>query len=368
MLKFKPLTTAEGMKIEIKDDFWKSMDENIKNRLKILVPNTSGGEDQTATTSFFKEVTVGTYSLNPETGAIQIQAPRHIQDEMETYINRINEQYNTQIHFMAKLFVMTLDDNETRGFDLSMFKSIANGYDLVLQNNALGGVTVSTGGTTPVTINTTTPFAGGNGLLGVVKPDSLQIFHSFLTEHANVAVLQEPSLSTSSGIPAKFQKFVTRYYNTISQTTSGGTGDAAVGTTNTLVPVQFGTMLSINPVYDVTKNLVRAQISWEQSLESGSQTVSQFITEASGGSREVPVTIPNVTEATYSGETILKDGDMIIIGGQKEKRSSFDDAGTTGLKDTFLSPLISKKTYESQDVIYYFAIQMHINKKWTKYA
>jgi type II secretory pathway component GspD/PulD (secretin) len=199
---------------------------------------------------------------------------------------------------------------------------------------------------------------GGTGLFGITANDNtLQMFHSFLEENSNVAVLQEPSLTTTSGVPAKFQKFETRYYNTVSEEASG-TDVSAVGVSNKLVPVKFGSLLSINPRYDVEKDLVRAQISFEQSLNSGEQLVIQTVS-----SKDVPTTIPIVSEATYSGEALLKDGDMIIIGGQKETISNFTDSGMIGVKDTFLSPLVGKKKYVNREITYYFALQMHIEKQ-----
>ncbi|MCP4022655.1 MAG: hypothetical protein GY729_12500 [Desulfobacteraceae bacterium] len=356
------LDTGETFSIQAKNEFWKSLNDSVTQRLKILVPQSQviGDDSDGAGTELYQEVTIGKFALNPEIGSIQIQAPRHVQKEMKAYINRVNNMYNAQIKFTGKLFAMTLDDNETRGFDINIFKEIAelNGYNFLFQNNALGGVTISPNGN----ITLGNPTAGNNGLFGVSKPQSFEMFHAFLSELSNVAVLQEPVLSTSSGIPAKFQKFETKYYNTYSQTSSSGDSGVAVATSNELVPVQFGTILSINPYLDIDKGMVRAQISWEQSLQSGVQTINQVISETDGSSRDIPIEIPNVTEATYSGEALLKDGDMIIIGGQKETFSRLDDSGTTGLKDSFLSPFVSKKKYTNQDVVYYFALHMQVVK------
>ena len=357
------LSTGESISIEIKNDFWESIENSLSQRLKILVPKTSksngfdsvqGKDDD----QLFKEVKIGRYALNPEVGSIQVQAPRQVLKEIEAYIEEINRKNNTQIHFQGKLYLVTADDVNNRGFDFSALKEIVSGYDFIV-NNAAGNITISSNDDGIAQL--TSGFAGNNGLFGI-KSDSLQIFHAFLTENTNVAVLQEPMLTTSSGAPVKFQKFETIPYNSVSQTTSSGTGDAQVGTQNEIVFVQYGIKLSINPLYDPEKNIVRAQISWEQSLERGSRTINQYLNSDSGSIQEVPTVIPNILESTYSGEALLKDGDLIIIGGQKESLTSLSDQGTTGLKDTFLGPLLSKKRGVDTDVVFYFALQVKISK------
>jgi hypothetical protein len=385
------LSSGEGLIVESKDDFWKALEKNIKARLTILIPNSNAQQanvdssglqqmmenfpinDPIAATAasatikyasnadgLFKEISIGRFALNPEVGSIQIQAPYWMHEELFNYFQRINDMYDTQIHFEGKLFMITKDDAESRGLDINLFKEVSKsqGWNLLFTNNALGGVTIKNPEDGMPGVSVGDLIGGGTGLFGITANDNtLQMFHSFLEENSNVAVLQEPSLTTTSGVPAKFQKFETRYYNTVSEEASG-TDVSAVGVSNKLVPVKFGSLLSINPRYDVEKDLVRAQISFEQSLNSGEQLVIQTVS-----SKDVPTTIPIVSEATYSGEALLKDGDMIIIGGQKETISNFTDSGMIGVKDTFLSPLVGKKKYVNREITYYFALQMHIEKQ-----
>ncbi len=378
--------------ISSEDIFWDSLKKEIKNKLTILVPiqrlqsrdemiyvpelMPDGGEmasegksrderrrrdDNEDEDGLYEEIQVGRYSMNPSTGAVHIQAPSWLQKTMTDYFQRINRQYNTQIRFDGRLFLITEDSSKSRGVDLSLFEDIADDIGVGFANNALGGVTLELPDkSSPGKIEVSGDDSINTGLFGVYdKDNSLRAFSAYLDQTADITVVQKPTLTTTSGVPAKFQKFITRYYNSVSQTATSSEGGTAVGTENELVPVKLGTILTINPRYDVEKDMVRAQINLEQNLLSGFQTTNQYVT-SDGSTQSISLDIPLVTQSAYSGEAVLEDGDLLIIGGQVDFQTDMTKSGSAFLKKTPLSVLLGKKELGDTVSTYYFALHVSV--------
>lgn len=384
------------------DNFWATLKTELTSRLTVLVPtqharqsaqpaptptespalpaplnqpiptNMQASTPSPAITSsgssgtMFAPRQIGSFSLNPETGAITIQAPHWILDHLNTYLKRIQEMYNTDITFTGELVMLTSDAGTSAGLDISSFGRYANSnYGLAIRNNSLGGVTISVpenGVPTPQITAAKTPIS--STLLGMTNlVNGLQIFNAYLSNHGTVTVVQRPVITTTSGVPVEFSKIVTEYFNSASQqATSANVGGAATATTNTLVPVDLGTQIKINPRFDVSTGLIRAQITLYQTLKSGSQTINQPL--SSGNTlQQVGVQIPIVTKLNYSGEALLKDGDMIIVGGQQDDSSSVDSNGVTGLKDTIVGGVFGNKGTSKRTSTYYFAMRVTTHKR-----
>lgn len=374
------IDAGDRLSISTQDDFWTNLSESIQNRLEILVPRTPKKENPRQTDNpaglsnaanrasisqdddeLYKKVTIGLYAINPEVGSIQIQAPSWVLNDFDDYFRQVEMKYNTLIHFTGRLYMVVSNETTNQGVDLSLFKEFPglSGLDVILQNNGLGGVTISNPASKPVEILTNND-SPGNGMIGLAT-DSFQLFHAFLSENGNVATLQEPELSSSHGVPAKFHQTSTVRYNRVTQNTVTSETNAAVGSENDIVTIHYGTKLSINPIYNPIKKTVRAQISIKQSIQRGEQQVKLYLTTGDT-IQEIATPIPNTTETVYTGEVIWKPGDMVIIGGQKEHRITYDDSGTTKLKDTVLAPLFSSKTYSGEIIKYYFAIKMNLRE------
>lgn len=308
---------------------------------------------------------VGSFSLNPETGAITVQAPHWVLGDLDGYFKRVQDMYNTDITFQGELIMLSTDASRSEGLDIAAFARFANAkYGVTFRNNGLGGVTVSLPGNGPASI-TTGPGALAGPVLGLTGvADGLQIFNGYLTNMGRVTTLQRPVLTTTSGVPADFRRTVTRYFNTVSQeTASGGTGSAAVGTQNQLVPQEFGTVLRVNPRIDISTGLIRAQIELVQTTQTGSQTVSQSV--SSGNSVvQIPTQLPVVSRMVYSGEALLRDGDLVVMGGQTEEMENNNRDGITGLMDSpGVSGLFGRQQRESSRNVFYFALRVNVNKR-----
>lgn len=384
------------------DDFWNSLATELKNRLTVLVLRTGSAAAQgrgmpaippgnllvppgslpmgmnapplplpTAGASMdqggspYVSRQIGSFSLNPDTGAITVQGPHWILDDLDVYIKRIQEMYNTDITFSGEQVLVTNTRSNSEGFDLAAFASWASGrYAAVVANNVLGGVTVSLPSSGPASVAAgSQPVAGPLLGLSYQGPrDALQIFNAFLAQIGDVSVIQRPLITTTSGVPGVFSKKFTDYYNTITQqAASGGTGSAATATQNILVPVELGTELRINPRIDVTTGLIRAQLTLKQAIQSGTKTVPQTITFGNSAST-VNSQIPLVTRQDLQGEVLLRDGDLIVVGGQTEDSLAADENGLPG-KDGPLSGIFGSKLSKRAAQTYYFALRVTVSKR-----
>ena len=378
------------------DDFWPSLSAELTNRLTVMIPramasqNTMNGATPMGlpgTTSrpplppqgmqsnmggiesggeLYVKHQIGGFSLNPETGAVTIQAPHWLLNDFDAYILRVQEMYNTDISFQGELVLVTANRSDSEGLDISAFATWAGSkYGAVVSNNALGGVTltVPSGGGLPSVSASAQAVAGP--LIGLTYNNginALNIFNSYLSEHGQVSVIQRPLITTTSGVPGVFSKKFTDYYNTVSQqAAAGGTGSAATATQNVLVPVELGTELRINPRIDITTGLIRAQLTLNQAIKSGLKTVPQTITYGSN-TTTINTTIPLITKQNLSGEILLRDGDLVVVGGQTEDNQSHDDNGLPG-KDGPLGAILGVKKAVRGAQTYYFALRVTVNKR-----
>ena len=310
---------------------------------------------------------VGTFSTNPETGAVTVQAPHWLLEDLDAYFKRVQSMYNTDLSFQGELLMLSTDSSRSEGLDISAFARFAsNRYGVVYRNNGLGGVTVTfPNGNSLVPSVSAAAGAVAGPLLGIQSPiDGLQVFSAYLSNMGRVSTLQKPVLTTTSGVPADFRRTVTRYFNSVSQeTASGGSGGAAVGTKNQLIPQDFGTILRVNPRIDVATGLIRAQIELVQTTQMGVQTVTQTVT--SGDSVEqIPTQLPVVSRIVYSGEALLRDGDLVVMGGQTEDAENSSRDGITGLMDVpQAGSLFGKTLRERNRNVFYFVLRVSVNRR-----
>lgn len=385
-----------GTAVTAADDFWTSLSIELTNRLSVLVPKAiaagaaqgsnlppiSGGVPLPTplSVSMFGSATaggqgageshwrrqIGSYSLNPATGAVTVQAPHWVLNDLDAYFKWIQDMYNTDITFLGELVLVTSTRSDSEGFDLAAFASWASGrYGAIVSNNALGGVTVTLPSAgAPGSVSAAQQSVGGAlvGLRYQTATDALQVFNAFLSELGKVSVIQRPLVTTTSGVPGVFAKKFTDYYNTVSQqAAAGGTGSAATATQNTLVPVELGTELRINPRIDLATGLIRAQLTLSQSIQSGTRTIPQTITFGNNA-QTVNTSIPLITRQNLSGEILLRDGDLIVVGGQTEDNATVNDNGLPG-EDGPIGGLFGVKKASRGAQTYYFALRVAVTRR-----
>lgn len=378
-------TQLNGTGVVARDDFWSSLANELQSRLSILADNAGvqlqqpqipaipgvpfpqmpqPAMQQTNSDGKDNRRQIGTFALNPETGAITVQAPRWMLADLDQYLNQVQQMYNAEISFQGEVLMVTSHRTDSEGLDISSFGKFASGrYGAVLSNNALGGLTISfpNGGTIP-NVAAGSQQVGGALLGAVSQADGLQVFNAWLSEMGSVSVMQRPVMTTTNSVPVEFRREFTRYYNTVSQeAASGGVGSAVQATNNELQRKDFGIAITINPRYDLSANLIRAQISLSHVLPAGEQLIQQTIS-VGDQFRSIPTRVPLETRASYSGEALLRDGDLIIIGGQTEDSSTLDESGLPG-KRAPISGVFGTKKANRETKTYYFALRASVRPR-----
>lgn len=399
--------TGSG-KIEIEGKFWENLDKQLSSMLKQCIPTTSsvapvsvgsslpplppelagsmGGAmppsmnlmtpnaqapaaGSSSSQELCAEQTIGNYSTNPDTGAITVQAPHWVMSQVDELIKRVKNDNGAVMVYEGMLIMVSTTRDKSEGLDLQAFASFAGGkYGMVVNNNALGGVTVSPPSTgNPPAVTPGDQGVIGNTFLGLQKltGNPAQIFLAYLEANGNFTVKQKPRLVTTNGVPGEFAQYETQYYNQIVQnTSSGSSGGALVGTTNQLVPFKTGALLRIVPTYDAEEQTVRSPITFTQSIQTGVYQSVQFITGSDGKTEQIPSPIPKIRDSNFSGEVLMRDGDMIILGGQVSESNESSGSGIPGYnaEGNFLSGLMGKKTHKDAVSTYYLALTLRINK------
>lgn len=379
--------------ITVADEFWANLDEELEDRLSLLIPGNrsvtdtdvaddfaaldeafpdmsademqamedngngeegmvemGGGED------FFTEVQMGRHSTNPTTGAVTVQGPRWMLDNLDEYFDELTRMYNATITLSGQLIAVEAGEQQSEGLDIAGFASWADGrWDAVVRNNALGGITVQTDGDVPsVDSESSGPF------IGVQSPeDGLRLFSNYLEEFGTTRIEQRPVVSTTPGAPGQFsqveESFFTRFESDsfVGQDT-GETGQVSVN--NILESVELGTVVRMNPRLDVETGLVRAQVDLRQNVQSGTQTFEQFV-----GDETRETEIPVVTRLNYDGEILVEDGDIIIVGGQVANQESTDESGILG--GGALNRAFGERDQQDTSQTYYFALKVSVEER-----
>lgn len=390
-------------KVVYKENFWENLKSELEDRLKVKIDpfglgsasvamsneeeavrsmveggysEASMNADPSGNTSTIDtdEITAGSYSVNPDTGAVTVRAPSFILDELEDYFTHIDAMYNSKITFEGQLLSVSTNAETSAGIDIAGFARFANDHGFIVRNNVLGGVTVSPPipsetdvmAGTPIALEAAGAISGSS--LGVIGPGgALQMFNAFLETKGNVKTLQEPLITTTSGVPGSFVKKYTTFYNTVTQSGTVETSDTGIsnpGVTNELNQVELGVDLKVNPKYDPQTGNVRAMLKLDQKVPMGSMIVKQYLNlgGATGGLSSVDQEIPIVSKTNYNGEVLLKDGDLIIVGGQTEQSMKSLGSGTMGFSknETPIKYFLGKETEDKQVNTVYFALTVKI--------
>jgi len=388
------LETGEG-KINIDSDFWSNLEKELEAMLTQCIPVSRGGlsasslpplplemggtgmdisqmmpqmmpQQATAgeSTSLCDDQKIGNYSLNPSTGAITVQAPHWILESVGKYLDNVKSDNAVTLVYEGMLISVTTSREKSEGIDLQGFMSFANGeLGMNVSNNALGGITVSPGGDITVSGN---PVA--DTILGVrkLRGNPAQAFLAYLEANSEYSIKQKPRVAVTNGMPGEFGQYDTLYFTRLTQDTTGG-GDGASGnvvaTTNELVPFKVGSLLRIVPYYDSETGYVRSPITFTQSVQTGSYETTQYISSGNSATA-VPSVVPLIRDSNYSGEVLMRDGEMMIIGGQVSETNESTGSGLPGYnaKNNWVSGLMGQKRHSDQVSTYYLALTLRVNK------
>lgn len=372
--------------ITANNDFWASLEEEMVSRCNILVPSYGdpilptgggaaeyGGDDQLVSQlqsslgnsgvsrgelEEMEEEAVCLTSINRNTGTVTVHGPRWVQDDMESYFERLNETLNTRITLEAKIIVFATNEQETAGLDLSAFTGNIQDTGLAVSNNVLGGITL---GANNNMATISGAGASANAFIGA-KISGAQAFIGWLETQGRVSIENEPIITTVSGVPTTFKRtspIVYFRYNQEQASLEGGGVSSSINTEEVIREV--GSILNINPTYDLDRNVVRAQIGVNQRYLVGyAENVSYLAT--GNDIQEIPVRVPLIESIVLNGELLLRDGETIIVGGQKFVQADTTESGITNLREnSILGGLFGRSEAKNEVLTYYTILTVNVD-------
>jgi len=392
--------TGNGNGITSSDDVWSKLSAELNQRLTILVPKNdpakTGGNNtaivpgltqnpgngmpgmgmgtpmpgmDTSGTSLYNTQTVGRFAINAETGAITVQAPKYILKTLNEYLTKVQEMYNTTITFEGELVTVTTNKNVSEGIDWSAFNTFSNGrYTSIAQNNALGGVVMSgatgTGSIVDAVTIGNTSLPGAGTVFGIASATKkFAALNAFLTSIGQLKIKDTPLVTTTSGAPVRFKNTVTRHYPQYQATAaSTGIGNAVVAQSTISVPYDTGMTLRLNPRYDVHTGLVRTQFSLDRTMLNGWEQQQNPVT-IGGVGQIITSRLPILASTLNDGELLLRNGDLVVVGGLTEDSEDNSDEGVSGLIDTPFKALTGKGMRNKSTTTYYFALRVTVTNK-----
>lgn len=383
-------SSPTGITWTAQDTFWRTIRDELDSRLTIMVPNKgtapapalapannapftpsmgsmgAGSSQTNCQSQLYSCQQVGRATVNPDTGSITVQAPGYLLREISKYLDSVKAIYNTPLVFKGRIFTLTTSQDKSEGFDIQAFAKFASGrYGALVANNPLGGVSISfpQGSNIPNATVGNPGVIGSGSLIGVASPiDGLQIINSYLSGLNNMSQSLDVPINAVNGSPARFDSLETRYWFNYTSQLSGGnaTSGAIASNNNTPVPYNVGFELSLFPNYDPTTRTVRTHLRLARNIVSGYDRTQQFIT-AGDKITPVDVAIPRLSKPTLETEAVLKEGDIILIGGLAADEASDSENGVTGLKDApVLGGFFGKATRNKQKTTTYIALQVKV--------
>lgn len=373
--------------ITANNDFWDSLATELDSRCKVLVPtygdpvfptqqsgvNYGSSDDalvgslQGAGTGLvvrgeredITEEPVCLTSLNRNTGTVTVHGPRWVQDDMGEYFKRLNKTLNTRITLDAKIILFATTAEESAGIDLSAFAGSLQDTGLAITNNVLGGITLTaSGGMANIseTASVASSFAG-------VRIDGAQAFLGWLENKGSVSIENEPIITTVSGVPTTFKRTSPVVYFRYSQeTTTNEGGSASVSINSEEVTRTIGSILNVNPTFDMDRNVVRTQIAVDQRYLTGWAEDTSYLA-AGNNIQAIPVRVPLIESIVLNGELLLRDGETIIVGGQKFTTADSQESGITNLRDnSFFGGLFGRANAKNEVLTYYTILTVQVDE------
>lgn len=377
--------------ISTTNDFWSTLGKEIESRCEILVPvkkadggMQSAGQQVVMGNSadsalvnglqagmggpaaaaddeddLYSKIKTCVHSINPNTGTITVQGPNWVHSDLAEYFDRVNLTMNTRITLKTRIVLMRDNGSKSTGLDFNALKLSAAGKGFAVQNNALGGATLTKMVDTGLASFSATgalaqSFVGYTG-------DGMQAVMGFLETQGKLTTEMEPTITTVSGVPTTFERVSPIIYFRYTQEASTGEG-SGVSITSEEVERQIGSTIRVNPTYDIDRKVVRTQIGIDQRYLTGWQNEVNYLS-AGGTIETVPVRVPMIDKISMNGELLLRDGETVVVGGQRFTSTEMNEKGITNMrKIPFLGNLFGSSSDQMETFTYYAIMTVHIDE------
>ena len=309
--------------VKTKSDFWKELDDALKIML--------GCDEENR----FK------YSINKQSGIVSVFASSKFQRSVREYIDKVKRSITSQVLIEAKIIEVTLNNEYRRGIDWGIVGSRLSVNSQFGQNSANGvGVLAKNG---IVSFTTSRPFGENN------KKDDIKAVLQLLEEFGSTRTISNPRITAMNNQAAVLKVAQNHVYfrlNYDKTYTSARNENMDVSVSSDIQTVPIGLVMFVQPSIDMSDNTITLFL--RPTLTRLSSHVKDpavdIAMKANGNNNageyaqsEVPVT--EVREVT----SILKlqDGEVAVLGGFMESRSSKNKTGLPWIQD---KPIIGEIT------------------------
>ncbi|MBF0471377.1 MAG: pilus (MSHA type) biogenesis protein MshL, partial [Gammaproteobacteria bacterium] len=259
----------------------------------------------------------GSYVLDRMSGTLYVRARPSVMYRLHRMVNRFKEVLNRQIHIEAKIFEVSLNDENRTGINWAHLKDQvvlgfgltqtigANGAALSPLTNAatiaVGGASNNTTTISPIGQSGFTATHSGQQWLGMVD---------LLRQFGDVRSVSNPSIRARHGQPSMISVGQSSsYVETIATNTTAGANTDTTTTTPTVNQVFDGLMIGVVPfikdhdrislsIHPIQSSVVPSSLSLQDVTGNGSM-----------------VTLPQVDLKEISTMLEMNSGDLVMLGG-----------------------------------------------------
>ena len=363
-----------------KNDFWESLEKNIKDILretdKILPegssetiverqdqqattgtgaqPMTGGGKGSAPTnlaaspnpatlqqsgTTVTRRITfreAASVIANPEAGVVVVRATSRQHEKIQEYLDQVLSSSRRQVMLEATIAEITLSDQYQQGINWGAIKLWSNSALQFVQapssigSNVVSGVLTATNTAqlqTALAATTAPPAGGGNLAYG--KINSSSAFGGLVTlleTFGNVKVLSSPKISVLNNQTAMLKVVDNIVYFTVkADTTTTSAGPAQTTVTTTPNSVSVGLVMSVTPQISDTNTI----------LLNVRPTISRVTGYKADPNPSIPSTLTNAVPEiqTREMESMLRltDGEIAVMGGLMEDKINHNTSAIPGV-------------------------------------
>ena len=293
---------------DYKFDFW----ENLQNNIVQILQNTS---------SNFKNPIIDRNS-----GLITVTGNRNQMEEIEKYINKLNERLHKEVFIDVKIYSVTLSASHKTGIDWSRLSLQLNKTDVPLRGTYIGGAQSVF---RDATFNM-------SGLL------------NFLAQNGNVNTISNPKLVTLNNQKAMISVGKKIYYKYASNVTQDSNGNPS--TKYTIGSKFVGILLDITPQISDTGEII---LSINPKISNFVSTSEEYVSN-----RDRP---PNTKENTMMSVVRIRNNNTLVLGGLITDDRELQVNGVPVLKEIpLIKYLFSSKETISRKKELVFVITPHI--------
>lgn len=293
-----------------------SMWEQFENGLKYIISQKSSTE----------------YSINKQAGVVTLRAPISVHNEVEEYIEKIKKVATTQILVEVRLVEVTLEDEFSAGIDFnySSNKFNSSGTFVPALSSSL----------------TNSPFLATFNPLKKTAESGLKAAVNFLQTFGTTKTISSPRLNVMNNQRADLSFAKDYVYFALQpqlQNQFAATGVNITSPTNPIIvqsvmqTVPVGVILDLQATADIETNEITMNVHPILSAVTGTvnDPAASFLSSINSVSNGANITnaIPVIEKKELNSTLRIKSGDIMVIGGFNEERSSLGRKGIPVLKD-----------------------------------